>query len=293
MTGADQLINSNREEIRERLAKLWGHGEGPFYCDDEIIPGFWSTWERTADGGYQEVRTASLSGFYDFSSIPWLHCAICDEKLRKVGTNARCGRQGLIGTQARSSNPPPCRLCCETGRIVCFACCEHERTERSVAEYVRLSIVVRDLGTQLAYATDPDWNDQCYFVEGVGTGLVKIGYTTDLDSRFRGLVTMSPVPLQMLAAFRGGRGLEQALHEKFAAIRAHGEWFKDTPELRATIQKLEERRLEEPPNPAPIRAELETAKAALKAVNADLRELGVDAEEQAASALEQLGRSVA
>ncbi|WP_231718061.1 GIY-YIG nuclease family protein [Microbacterium aurantiacum] len=40
---------------------------------------------------------------------------------------------------------------------------------------------------------------------------------------------------ELLGFERGGRALEQRRHREFATLREGGEWFRDTPELRAHI----------------------------------------------------------
>jgi hypothetical protein len=63
-----------------------------------------------------------------------------------------------------------------------------------------------------------------YFIEGAG--LVKIGHTTDPIYRMRTIAAISPVPVRLLGSFPGKRAAEKALHEQFAPLRTHGEWFK-------------------------------------------------------------------
>ena len=72
-----------------------------------------------------------------------------------------------------------------------------------------------------------------YFIEGIGTGLVKIGRTTSLASRFHSLQYGSPTPLRLLGATHIP---EARLHKRFASVRQHGEWFTFTDEIRNFIQ---------------------------------------------------------
>ncbi|MGW8380848.1 GIY-YIG nuclease family protein [Actinacidiphila sp. SB3-2] len=51
---------------------------------------------------------------------------------------------------------------------------------------------------------------------------VKIGTTNDLAERLRDLHVGSPVPLHVMWQTRGGRNLERALHQRFAAYRKDG-----------------------------------------------------------------------
>jgi hypothetical protein len=76
-----------------------------------------------------------------------------------------------------------------------------------------------------------------YFLEAVGVGHIKIGYTFDkADRRVKELQTASPVPLRLLACMTGTADDEEALHERFAADRLCGEWFKPNDELLALIE---------------------------------------------------------
>lgn len=76
-----------------------------------------------------------------------------------------------------------------------------------------------------------------YFIEGVGTGLVKIGWTIDVAARWADLSTMSPAPLNLLAVMPGGRTKEQELHGLLAEYRHHGEWFIRCRALNSVIAK--------------------------------------------------------
>lgn len=74
-----------------------------------------------------------------------------------------------------------------------------------------------------------------YFMQAEGSGLIKIGYSTDPRKRLAQLATMSPEPIHLVAVHPGDRTLEQALHARFRQHRARGEWFYPNPELIALI----------------------------------------------------------
>lgn len=78
-----------------------------------------------------------------------------------------------------------------------------------------------------------------YFIEAPALGLIKIGYTLRVPERFTAMLTMSPVPLSLLADMAGGPQQEAQLHDRFERDRAHGEWFHSSPELRAIIAAAE------------------------------------------------------
>jgi hypothetical protein len=65
-----------------------------------------------------------------------------------------------------------------------------------------------------------------YFIEAIGTDLIKIGYALNVDTRLRSLLTASAVPLKLLGTMQGGPILESRLHIQLAEHRSHGEWFR-------------------------------------------------------------------
>jgi hypothetical protein len=75
-----------------------------------------------------------------------------------------------------------------------------------------------------------------YFI-GSSSGPVKIGFTTNIQSRLHRLQMNSPRKLRVLAAYPGSRRDELMLHRQCANDRLHGEWFKRTPALVGIIRK--------------------------------------------------------
>jgi len=74
---------------------------------------------------------------------------------------------------------------------------------------------------------DQKWT---YFVQSVDGGPIKIGITrTSPEARLSGLQTGSPLQLRIVGLIAGDQ--EKMLHERFAKIRLHGEWFTPTDEL--------------------------------------------------------------
>lgn len=74
-----------------------------------------------------------------------------------------------------------------------------------------------------------------YVVEARGSGLVKIGFATNISHRLQQLRTSSAASLDLLCQIPGGRALEKELHQRFAAHRSHGEWFRFAPEIQAFV----------------------------------------------------------
>lgn len=81
-----------------------------------------------------------------------------------------------------------------------------------------------------------------YFIQGVDTGLVKIGKTGDENAyrRLRTLQIGSPDRLLLLKAvqYPRERDMESLVHEWFSDCRVHGEWFEPTDELMDFIDKV-------------------------------------------------------
>ncbi len=70
-----------------------------------------------------------------------------------------------------------------------------------------------------------------YFVQEA-SGHIKIGFTEgDPEDRVKALQTASPQPLTLLLAIEGTRQDETVLHNRFAAERICGEWFRPAPRL--------------------------------------------------------------
>lgn len=74
-----------------------------------------------------------------------------------------------------------------------------------------------------------------YFIEAVGMGLIKIGYTIDPAKRFLSMLTVSPAPLSLLGSISGGPQKELEIHAALDEHRLHGEWFKKVPAVMALV----------------------------------------------------------
>lgn len=58
----------------------------------------------------------------------------------------------------------------------------------------------------------------------------KIGYTSGrcVEPRIKALQTASPHKLETIDAWEGGADSERRIHDRFAHLRVHGEWFRLT-----------------------------------------------------------------
>lgn len=90
-----------------------------------------------------------------------------------------------------------------------------------------------------------------YFLQPTDGGPIKIGYTDNLDQRRLQLQFHYGTPLALLATMDGGKEVERAIHERFAAHRiGRTEQFRPVPELLAFI----DRPLLASPNPNAVEA---------------------------------------
>ncbi len=81
----------------------------------------------------------------------------------------------------------------------------------------------------------PPWH--CVYAVAT-SGLVKIGWTTNMAQRFTALNQGSPTPVRIVATMPGGRPLEAWLHQSFARSRVHGEWFRLSTAERNRLERL-------------------------------------------------------
>lgn len=78
-----------------------------------------------------------------------------------------------------------------------------------------------------------------YFIQaGLPGRPIKIGYAQELCRRIVSLQLGCPEPLEVLLAVAGGRSLERDLHERFAHLRIHQEWFRVDFELIQHIHDM-------------------------------------------------------
>ena len=71
-----------------------------------------------------------------------------------------------------------------------------------------------------------------YFLHAASVNLVKIGFSFNPEDRANTLRLLSPVSLEIIGILYGDRDEEIRLHKRFSHLRAHGEWFHATEELK-------------------------------------------------------------
>lgn len=79
-----------------------------------------------------------------------------------------------------------------------------------------------------------------YFVQQQGTpdGLIKIGYSDNVDKRATAIQTNAAAPVKVIATIDGGKETERLIHSKLEASRFYGEWFKPTDDVLALISDI-------------------------------------------------------
>ena len=78
-----------------------------------------------------------------------------------------------------------------------------------------------------------------YFVKPVdATGPIKIGVSGRPKERLSKLLDWSPVALEVVWTIPGNHQLERNIHECFADLHSHKEWFHAAPRLLEAIERL-------------------------------------------------------
>ncbi len=85
--------------------------------------------------------------------------------------------------------------------------------------------------------SQPDRSGECvYVLRRQRDGMIKIGYSTNVTNRIRGL-SDGHGELELLFTLHGDRAVEQALHERFQRHRRERrEWFAEEGELKQWIK---------------------------------------------------------
>jgi hypothetical protein len=79
---------------------------------------------------------------------------------------------------------------------------------------------------------------QVYFLKAPAVNLIKIGFSIDPERRLNEVRLISPTPVEFMGSIRGDYEEERALHQKFAHLHSHGEWFVAASDLEFEILKM-------------------------------------------------------
>lgn len=77
-----------------------------------------------------------------------------------------------------------------------------------------------------------------YFAQAEGSPLVKIGTSERVSARLKQIAKELNRPVSLLAVCAGGRAEESMLHDRFAELRQHGEWFWPNDDLMVHITSV-------------------------------------------------------
>lgn len=100
---------------------------------------------------------------------------------------------------------------------------------------------VVQIGSRESGSNNKDYEEKLvvYFIR-ISNKFIKIGYSVDPQKRLKELQTGSPTKLHLQHVIPGCTKTEAGLHEMFSHIKAKGEWFKYTEEMKWFIRTLRE-----------------------------------------------------
>jgi hypothetical protein len=81
-----------------------------------------------------------------------------------------------------------------------------------------------------------------YAIEAPSARKFKIGRTVDIEKRFGGIATMSPVSVNVMGYVWLPEVAEAEAHMYLAGYRSHGEWFDDHPIVREFVALIAARK---------------------------------------------------
>ena len=82
-------------------------------------------------------------------------------------------------------------------------------------------------------------SEYVYFLRAVsGEGAIKIGSSSDVESRLRLYMMWANVPLDVILTIPGGIELERNIQNCFADCHSHCEWFHPEARLLAAIDAM-------------------------------------------------------
>lgn len=116
-----------------------------------------------------------------------------------------------------------------------------EAEARDLTDRLRAACVETNrLASKLPRSARRSLPSSVYFIQ---TGFydddpVKIGIADSVQARLVQLQTASPYRLRLLGVMPGGATEERALHQRFAHLRLHGEWFEGADELLTAIAEM-------------------------------------------------------
>jgi hypothetical protein len=77
-----------------------------------------------------------------------------------------------------------------------------------------------------------------YFIRNQAADAMKVGHSRDPDRRLRELQTGNSARLHLVGAVAAAREFETLVHEEFADLALEGEWFSQSGEILAWVERL-------------------------------------------------------
>lgn len=160
-----------------------------------------------------------------------------------AGWKWRCAARVRVGSRCTEIAEPPnstypwfiplCRL--HQGDLDYHYELRFPARMRPTPDFPRWRNALRAAGVEVSDTYIPDEpGTYVYFVRR-NDGRIKIGFSKDVGRRKRDLESAAG-PLELLLTLPGDYVLEQALHNKFKASHAHGEWFNPSADLLEYIR---------------------------------------------------------
>lgn len=116
---------------------------------------------------------------------------------------------------------------------------EEEKTKKYADDLKKKYIRKEDVEKgKIKLPENSKYKGYVYFVQGMSGGAIKIGYSTDPESRLRALQTSYPDTLKILCLIPGNERKEKSYHDRFYKYRLNGEWFTPDKFILDVIEQL-------------------------------------------------------
>lgn len=99
-------------------------------------------------------------------------------------------------------------------------------------------ILVRDAEAAILHIAARSLQDQVYFALDLDSGQIKVGFTTNLESRIRALRSATRARFAWFRSVPGDRSVENQAHCALALYRNCGEWFTACPRALDIVGRL-------------------------------------------------------
>lgn len=106
--------------------------------------------------------------------------------------------------------------------------------------HLKVADVIPAENSRVHQASDPEgwWTKPGYVYFAESQGMIKIGFSTDVNSRMASLGSQSGHVHILLAKFPGNRRDEKRIHFEFGEYWIEGEYFSNAPRLMTHVRKI-------------------------------------------------------